>query len=91
MISTVWVVNAKGREEKRSVDDVIGDVTGWTREKIEDGIRAERDRRLTETDFHALKDRIMTLSMTAYRQALRNVPQQSGFPYNVDWPEKPGD
>ena len=24
-----------------------------------------------------------------YRQALRDIPQQAGFPYNVVWPEKP--
>ena len=27
--------------------------------------------------------------MRAYRQALRDVPQQDGFPDNVIWPEKP--
>jgi hypothetical protein len=26
---------------------------------------------------------------TAYRQALLDVPQQSGFPHNVVWPTKP--
>ena len=26
---------------------------------------------------------------TAYRQALLDVPQQSGFPHNVAWPMKP--
>jgi len=25
----------------------------------------------------------------AYRQALRDVPQQAGAPYNVVWPEPP--
>lgn len=27
--------------------------------------------------------------MAVYRQALRDVPQQDGFPYDVVWPEKP--
>jgi len=27
--------------------------------------------------------------MAIYRQALRDIPQQEGFPYNVVWPEKP--
>ena len=26
----------------------------------------------------------------AYRQALRDVPQQPGFPIDIDWPEYPG-
>ena len=42
MITTTWVINAEGREEKRLIDDAIGDVTGWTREQFENAIRAER-------------------------------------------------
>ena len=30
-------------------------------------------------------------SIATYRQALRDVTQQEGFPYNVVWPEKPED
>ena len=26
-----------------------------------------------------------------YRQALRDIPQQEGFPYNVVWPSKPAE
>jgi len=28
-------------------------------------------------------------ALAAYRQALLGVPQQSGFPWNVEWPESP--
>ena len=28
-------------------------------------------------------------AVSAYRQALRDVPQQEGFPYAIVWPEKP--
>ena len=31
----------------------------------------------------------LTGGMAKYRQALRDVPQQEGFPYNVVWPEAP--
>ena len=39
-----------------------------------------------------LKSLITSLSgkMAKYRQALRDVPQQEGFPYNVEWPEMEG-
>ena len=39
-----------------------------------------------------LKSLITSLSgkMAKYRQALRDVPQQEGFPYHVDWPELEG-
>lgn len=56
-------------------------------EKIQ--IRAERDRLIAETDFWLLPDRIVTQEQLDYRQALRDVPQQEGFPENVIWPEKP--
>jgi len=54
-----------------------------------DAARAKRDRLLAETDHHALQDVEMTQAMREYRQALRDLPQQPGFPGNITWPEKP--
>lgn len=31
----------------------------------------------------------LTGAMAKYRQALRDVPQQEGFPYDITWPERP--
>ena len=44
---------------------------------------------LLETDVWALSDRTMTAEQTAYRQALRDITDQAGFPANVTWPTKP--
>lgn len=55
----------------------------------EDEIRAERDRLLAETDYLALSDNTMSAAMTTYRQALRDITGQAGFPYSVTWPTKP--
>lgn len=56
-------------------------------------LRAERDRRLAETDWTQLPDVPLTAEQRAawqqYRQALRDVPQQPGAPYDVMWPEPP--
>ena len=52
-------------------------------------MRALRDQRLTQTDWCALSDVTMSTEMTTYRQALRDLPTQEGFPYNVTWPTKP--
>jgi len=52
-------------------------------------IRSERNRRLASTDWMALKDVNMSQPWADYRQALRNLPQQAGFPYSVKWPPKP--
>jgi hypothetical protein len=51
--------------------------------------RATRDNLLKATDHYGLSDVSMTEAMTAYRQALRDVPQQAGFPQTITWPTKP--
>ena len=51
--------------------------------------RATRDTLLKETDHFALSDVTMTDAMRTYRQALRDVPQQSEFPNTITWPTKP--
>jgi hypothetical protein len=51
--------------------------------------RTDRNKRLTETDWWGASDLIMTDAQTAYRQALRDVPSQEGFPDNISWPTKP--
>ena len=51
----------------------------------------ERNNLLLETDFYALADVTMTDAMTAYRQALRDLPDHSNWPNleSGDWPTKP--
>jgi hypothetical protein len=51
--------------------------------------RSTRDNLLKATDHFALSDVTMSAEMTTYRQALRDVPQQSEFPSNITWPTKP--
>tara|TARA_R100001086_G_C11606484_1_gene194632 strand:+ start:209 stop:463 length:255 start_codon:yes stop_codon:yes gene_type:complete len=50
--------------------------------------RQERNILLSESDVYALADRI-TDEWRTYRQALRDVPLQAGFPDNISWPVKP--
>ena len=60
--------------------------------------RAERDRRLAETDYLALSDVTMSDAMTTYRQALRDITTHANWPNLAypdmdgaggDWPTKP--
>ena len=51
--------------------------------------RAERDRRLAETDFHALSDVTMSSDMSAYRQALRDITTHANWP-NLEYPDMDG-
>ena len=52
-------------------------------------IRGYRDAMLALTDWMALSDVVMPPAVSSYRQALRDVTLQSGFPYNIVWPTKP--
>jgi len=56
---------------------------------VADNVRAERDQLLAVTDWTASSDLTMSSAMTTYRQALRDVPAQAGFPNTVTWPTAP--
>jgi len=51
-------------------------------------VRAKRNQLLVESDSMALADRI-TDDWRTYRQSLRDVPAQAGFPDNITWPTEP--
>lgn len=54
--------------------------------------RHARDLKLRETDFSQLADAPTWVDQTAwaaYRQALRDLPTQPGFPWQITWPEPP--
>lgn len=53
-------------------------------------VRAERDRLIGATDWTVLSDAKTTKAdWKTYRQKLRDVPEQAGFPYDVEWPVCP--
>jgi hypothetical protein len=50
-------------------------------------IRAKRDRLLRASDWTQVADAPVDQEAWAlYRQALRDVPEQAGFPGTVEWP-----
>jgi len=60
--------------------------------------RAERDRRLADTDYMALSDVSMSAEIKTYRQALRDITSHANWPNLAnadmdgtggDWPTKP--
>jgi len=53
-------------------------------------VRQERDKLLEKCDWTQLPDTpVDPAAWTTYRQNLRNVPQQAGFPWSVTWPIPP--
>lgn len=51
--------------------------------------REKRNALLAETDYFGASDVTMSDAMATYRQALRDVPQQTDFPTSINWPTKP--
>ena len=51
--------------------------------------RAKRNELLADTDWRASSDLTLSTEWATYRQALRDVPAQAGFPNTITWPTKP--
>jgi len=53
-------------------------------------VRATRDAKLAECDWTQVADAPVDKAVWAtYRQALRDVTTQTGFPWTIEWPTKP--
>lgn len=86
---------AHGRELfERAKAGEFGAVAAWTppsAEQLADDIRAFRAGLLASTDWTQLPDVPQAVKdlWAPYRQALRDITEQAGFPYTVTWPEPP--
>ena len=73
----VWLAYAKQQETEQQAQT----------------IRGTRDKLLSDTDWTQTDDAPVSANdreaMQQYRQKLRNITAQSGFPSSVKWPEKP--
>lgn len=79
------------------IDSIERDVGSWINmakeleyKKLADAIRCKRNLLLSETDWTQTTDAPIGETeierYRTYRQALRDIPEQAGFPYNVNWP-----
>lgn len=78
----VWSVRDKTQEE---LDAELATAQG--------NVRAERNKLLSDSDWTQMPDAPLTTEQKTawqvYRQALRDVTAQVGFPYDVAWPNQP--
>lgn len=74
-------------EEEYNPEDEMTD------EQLAARVRMRRDSMISRTDFYVQPDYPSDPegleAVKDYRQALRDIPEQSGFPRNVHWPEMP--
>ena len=58
-----------------------------------DLVRYDRNQLLTDTDWIVVKHNELGTPIPQewldYRQALRDITEQTGFPENIDWPQEP--
>lgn len=84
-------VNARGFEV---TDEFIEQLKANETEKAAAEVRAKRNALLDESDKEVLPDRLTKTSAAFkawadYREALREIPDQEGFPFDVVFPAKP--
>ena len=85
-------------DEITQPDDVvrqfqIKEIPAPTDEELAQQIRAKRNSLLSQTDYLMMSDYPINDDnrklIKEYRQALRDIPEQAGFPRTITWPEKP--
>jgi len=65
-----------------------------TEEVLAAEVRVKRDKLMSEADILVnkaldLQDKEAENAARSYRQALRDIPEQEGFPLNIEWPVPP--
>ena len=81
------IVNARGFE---LTEDFIARLKEAEAEKAAAIVRAKRDKLLEASDKEVLPDRTSSYeAWVEYRQALRDISEQEGFPFDVVFPVAP--
>tara|TARA_B100001079_G_scaffold217497_1_gene192640 strand:- start:1394 stop:1858 length:465 start_codon:yes stop_codon:yes gene_type:complete len=54
-----------------------------------ENVRIKRDQLIKGSDWRAVSDRELEPEWKEYRQALRDITKQEGFPHDIEWPVDP--
>lgn len=74
---------------KYSVADMDADAMIALDAQQAKSVRASRDAKLAETDWRFRSDLTPSQEWIDYCQALRDLPSQAGFPWDINWPQQP--
>ena len=83
----------RGEDLSWSIERIPEKTAEEKKAEAEQMARSKRDALLSESDYYLQPDYPSTQeglnAVKAYRSALRDVPQQEGFPLSIEWPAKP--
>ena len=77
-------------EEEAEWDARDAEYAAGANDRAATEVRKERDEKLAATDWRASSDLTLSTEWATYRQALRDIPSQAGFPNTITWPTEPG-
>ena len=73
-----------------AVEDKTADELEDDKQSLAAKVRAERNKLLSDYDWTQLADApVDSVIYAKYRQDLRDITKQDGFPFSVVWPESP--
>ena len=77
-------------EEEAEWDAMEAEYAAGANDRAAAEVRTERDAKLTQSDWTQVADApVDKAAWATYRQALRDIPSQAGFPNEVTWPVEP--
>lgn len=89
----VAVNDKDGNKIATTVEEIPEPTPDELKERKAAEVRAQRDYLLNKTDYLVSGDYPISAEdlakVKAYRQALRDIPEQEGFPETVTWPDEP--
>ena len=93
IFSDVTLGWSESNEEIAKREAYNGEYTVEDLPMTSDEARAQRDKLLADTDWTQVLDAPIDAATReayrAYRKALRDIPEQEGFPETITWPELP--
>ena len=83
LVNGVWTVTRVAvAKDQAQIDSETAQVAA--------NVREQRNKLIAECDWTQVADSpVDKQAWATYRQALRDVPTQAGFPWDVTWPEAP--
>lgn len=94
--TSVISVDSKTHRPIQSLQQIDGVWTQqWVAQQLPesaaaDNVRGFRDAQLVKSDWTQVADApVDKAAWATYRQALRDITQQAGFPWDVQWPQVP--